>query len=294
MLRRNLLIVMVFAMLAGAVVAEDSIKPYHVMVANDDGIDAPGIAAVVAVLAADPSYRVTVVAPAEQQSVTSHSHVTRREVPVRPHAPMAGAAAWSVGGTPASAVRIGLTGLLVDDVPDLVVSGINRGENNGLGAWTSGTVGAAREAVLVGVPSIALSLQLDWDDPRPDFETAARWCKPIIDAVRKDGLPDRVFLNVNVPRDTLAIKGYRLARMGLTPPAVARFDVMSEEDGITWYRSRWRPAPTAEAGTDTRAMLDGWVAIAPMGLDQTDYGSFPMIQGLEEAAVPVVVSVGVP
>jgi len=294
MLRRNLLIVMAFAVLVGSVVAEESVKPYHVMVANDDGIDAPGIAAIVAVLAADPSYRVTVVAPAEQQSVTSHSHVTRREVPVRPYGPMAGVPAWSVGGTPASVVRIGLTGLLADDLPDLVVSGINRGENNGLGAWTSGTVGAAREAVLVGVPSIAMSLQLDWDDPHPDFETAARWCKPIIDAVRADGLPDGVFLNVNVPRDTLAIKGYRLARMGLTPPAVARFDVVSREAGTTWYRSRWRPAPTAEPGTDTRAMLDGWVAIVPLGLDQTDYGSFPMIQGLEEATVPVVVSAAVP
>ncbi len=294
MLRRNLQVVMVFAMVVGPVVAEESVTPYHVMVTNDDGIDAPGITAIVAVLAADPSYRVTVVAPAEQQSVTSHSHVTRREVPVRPRAPMAGTPAWSVGGTPASVVRIGLTALLADDMPDLVVSGINRGENNGLGAWTSGTVGAAREAILVGVSSIALSLQLDWDDPQPDFKTAARWCKPILDAVRKDGLPDGVFLNVNVPRDTLAIKGYRLARMGLTPPAVARFDLVREEDGTTWYRSRWRPAPTAEAGTDTRAMLDGWVAIAPLGLDQTDFVSFPMIQGLEEAAVPVAVAVGVP
>ncbi len=252
MLRRNVLVVMVFAMVVGSAVAEESVKPYHVMVANDDGIDAPGIAAIVAVLAADPSYRVTVVAPAEQQSVTSHSHVTRREVPVRSHAPMVGAQAWSVGATPASVVRIGLTALLADDMPDLVVSGINRGENNGLGAWTSGTVGAARESILVGVPSIALSLQLDWDDPQPDFETAARWCKPVIDAVRRDGLPAGVLLNVNVPRDTQTIKGYRLARMGLTRPAVARFDPVRAEDGTTWYLSRWRPAPTAEARSTPR------------------------------------------
>ena len=292
MLRRNMLVVMVFAMVVGSVVAEDSVKPYHVMVANDDGIDAPGIAAIVAVLAADPSYRVTVVAPAKQQSVSSHSHVTRREVPVRAHGPMAGAPAWSVDATPASVVRIGLTAVLADDMPDLVVSGINRGENNGLGAWSSGTVGAARESILVGVPSIALSLELDWDDPQPDFETAAQWCKPIVDAVRQHGLPAGILLNVNVPQETKAIRGYRLARMGLTPPAVARFDPVRAEDGTTWYLSRWRPAPTAEAGTDTRALLDGWVAIAPIGLDQTDYSSFPLIQGLEEAAVPVPVAAG--
>ncbi len=294
MSRRILLTVMVVAMVAGPATAEDTAGPFHVMVANDDGIDAPGIAAIVKELAADPSYRVTVVAPAEQQSVTSHSHVTRREVPVRPHAPMSGATAWSVDATPASVVRIGLTAVLADDMPDLVVSGINLGENNGLGAWTSGTVGAAREALLVGVPSIALSLQLDWDDPQPDFETAARWCKPIIDAVRQDGLPRGVLLNVNVPRDTEAIRGYRLARMGLTPPEIARFDLVRTEDGTTWYRSRWRPAPTAEAGTDTRALLDGWVAIAPIGLDQTDYSSFPLIQGLEEAVIPAVSTVGIP
>ena len=258
--------------------------PYHIMVANDDGIDAPGLAALVGVLAADPSNRVTVVAPAEQQSVTGHAHVTRREVPVREHAPIAGAKAWSVGATPASVVRIGLTALLVGDPPDLVVSGINRGENDGLGAWTSGTVAAAREAVIIGVPAVAFSLQLDWDNPQPDFAQAARWAKPVVDAVRVGGLPTGVYLKVNIPRNTGSILGYRLARMGLAPPEVARFEEVREEAGARWYRSRWRPPEESEPGTDNRALETGWVAVVPLGLDQTDYRGLSVIEELRLSA----------
>ncbi len=256
----------------------------HVMVANDDGIDAPGLAALAEVLAADPAYRVTIVAPAEQQSVTGHAHVTRREVPVREHAPIADSTAWSVGGTPATVVRLGLTALLVNDPPDIVVSGINRGENDGLGAWTSGTVAAAREAALVGIPAVAFSLQLDWDDPKPDFAAAARWAKPLVDAVRTAGLPAGVYLNVNIPRDTGSIRGYRLARMGVTPPAVARFEPVRDEAGAQWYRSRWRPPDDTEPGTDNSALESGWVAIAPLGLDQTDYRALSIIEELELTA----------
>lgn len=254
---------------------------FHVMVTNDDGIDAPGIRAMVAALTEDPSYRVTVVAPAEQQSVSSQSHVTRQEVAVRAHQPIAGATAWSVGGTPATTARLGVTAVLADEPPDLVISGINRGENDGLGAWTSGTVGAAREALLAGVPSIAFSLALDWDDPKPDFAAAASWCKPVVDAVRRHGLPDGILLNVNVPRDLATVRGYRMARMSVDPPAVARYDLVREDDDARWYLSQWRPPVEAGVGSDTRALHEGWVAIAPLGLDQTSYPSLPLIQDLE-------------
>jgi len=267
--------------LAGLVHGAGAGDRFHIMVVNDDGIDAPGIAALIEVLVVDPSYRVTVVAPAEQQSVVGHAHVTRREVPVRQHTPISGAPAWSVGATPASVVRIGLTALLADDLPDLVVSGINRGENDGLGAWTSGTVAAAREAVLVGVPGVAFSLQLDWDDPKPDFAGAARWSKPILDAVRDSGLPEGVYLSVNVPRDVESIRGYRLTSMGLAPPALARFDEVRQEAGARWYRSRWRPPLTTAPGSDSRALNEGWVAIVPLGLDQTSYQGLPLVQPLQ-------------
>ncbi len=183
-------------------------EPIHVMVSNDDGVDAPGLQAIVALIAADPAYRVTVVAPKHQQSVSGHGLVTRTEIEVVEHAPIAGCPAWSVDATPATVARIGLTALLVDDPPDLIVSGINHGENDGLGAWTSGTVAVAREGALAGIPAVAVSLQLDWSDPKPDFDAAARWAKPVIDAVRTEGLPTGIYLNVNVPLDPAKARGY--------------------------------------------------------------------------------------
>jgi len=262
-------------------------EPIHVLVANDDGIDSPGLAAIVGVIAADPAYRVTVIAPKHQQSVSGHALVTRREVEVTEHASVAGCPAWSVDATPGTVARIGFTALLADDPPQLLVSGINRGENDGLSAWTSGTVAVAREGAYAGVPAVAVSLQLNWDDPQPDFEAAARWAKPVIDAVRDEGLPEGVYLNVNIPTDVNAIRGYRVARMGLDLSDEARYELVREDsDGTRWYVSRWRPPTNPEPGSDSRALSSGWVTMTPLGLDQTAEIAFPMLQQLRLPAPP--------
>lgn len=257
-------------------------EPVHVLVSNDDGIDAPGLEAIVGVIAADPAYRVTVVAPAEQQSVTGHGLVTRREVAAKPYAPVAGSPAWAVDGTPATAARIAITALLAEDPPDLVVSGINRGENDGLGAWTSGTVAVAREAAYYGIPAVAVSLQLNWAEPQPDFEGAARWAKPVVDAVRDEGLPTGVYLNVNVPIDTKAVRGYRVERMGLDRSAEARYVLVREdEDGTRWFESLWKPPRETEPGRDSHALAGGWVTIVPLGLDQTAENALLLLEQFE-------------
>jgi 5'-nucleotidase len=254
-------------------------EPIHVLVANDDGIDSPGLEAIAAIIAADPDYRVTVVAPARQQSVTGHGLVTRNEVKVVSHDRVAGCVSWSVDATPATVARVALTALLSEDMPDLVVSGINRGENDGLGAWTSGTVAVAREAAYAGIPSVAVSLQLNWSDPQPDFAVAASWAKPVIDAVRDDGLPPGVYLNVNVPVDPATIRGFRVTRMGLDRSDEARYVLSrADSDGTRWYISRWKPPRTTTPGGDTHALADGWVTIVPLGLDQTAEDTFPLLQ----------------
>ncbi len=245
-------------------------EPIHVMVGNDDGIDAPGLEAIVSILAADPAYRVTVVAPKFQQSVSGHGLVTRTEIEVTEHDPVAGCPSWSVDATPGTVARIGLTALLLDDPPDLIVSGINRGENDGLGAWTSGTVAVAREGGLAGIPAVAVSLQLDWSDPKPDFAAAARWAKPVIDAVRTEGLPSGVYLNVNVPMEPAEIEGYLVTRMGLDPSEESRYVLArADSDGTRWYISRWKPPIETEPGRDSHALNSGWVTVTPLGLDQT-------------------------
>ena len=257
-------------------------EPIHVLVSNDDGIDSPGLEAIVAEIAADPAYRVTLVAPAQQQSVSGHGLITRSEIEVVEHAEIAGCTAWSVDATPATVARVALTALLVDDFPDLVVSGINRGENDGLGAWTSGTVAVAREGAYADIPAVAVSLQLDWSDPQPDFGGAARFAKPVIDAVRDNGLPPGVYLNLNVPIDTGAIRGYRVARMGLDLSEEARYVMArTDSDGTRWYVSRWKPPISTTPGGDSHALANGWVTISPLGLDQTADGAFPLLQQFE-------------
>ncbi|MCP4897990.1 MAG: 5'/3'-nucleotidase SurE [bacterium] len=251
---------------ASPVVSDSTV---HIMLTNDDGIDSPGLLAVAQVLAGDPAYRVTVVAPAEQQSGVGHALVFRRNVQVISHAPLAGFSAWTVDATPASTVLLGLTALLEDDPPALVLSGINKGENLGRSAWISGTVGAAREAVMSGVPAIAFSLQLDWEKPQPDFEKAARWVKPLVDAVQNQGLPQGVLLNVNIPVDSQSARGYRLTRMDLSPYAVNRFVEVGDDKGTRLFKTVWQPSTNPDPGSDTLAISEGWVSVTPLGLDQT-------------------------
>lgn len=274
---RTLTLVMVLA--AGPVSAHD-VGRTHVMVVNDDGVDAPGIAALTAVLVADESYRVTVVAPAEQQSGQGHALLYKAPIPVRPHPGVAGATTWSVAATPATVVKIGLSALLADDPPDLVVSGINRGENVGRSAWYSGTVGAAREAALSGVTAIALSLELEWGSPDPDWAGTARWAKILVDQVRRHGLPAGAFLNVNLPRDPERIRGFRVARMGLAPDAESRYVLEREEAGAGWYVARWRPAEGDDRGTDVQALEEGFITVVPLALDQTNYRALPELPDL--------------
>lgn len=291
---RQMSLLLTLLLLPAVACAADGADPrYHVLISNDDGVDAPGLEALAAALAADPAYRVTVVAPASNQSAKGHALSIEGLLEVRRHGQVAGCEAWAVEGTPASSVRVALSGILADDPPSLVLTGINRGENCGRIAWYSGTVGAAREAVLAGVPAVAFSLQLDWSDPKPDYEAAARWAKALVDALRPHGLPDGVLLNVNIPRATASARGFRLARMGLAPDRVNRYELDREEGQARWYRSRWAPPEEHTPGSDTRELDQGWVTVAPLGLDQTAFESMAGLLELDLAGpAPAVVSAG--
>ncbi len=259
---------------------------YRILLVNDDGVDAPGIAAMAAALATDPSIEVTIVAPTEQQSGKGTALTIHADLPLRPHQKIAGFRTWSVDATPATTARVGLSVVLADNPPDLVISGINKGENVGRIAWYSGTVGAAREAVLAGFTSMAVSLQLNWADPHPAFEDAARWVMPIIQALRDNPLPKGVYLNVNVPQPPESIRGYRLCRMGLEAPQVAGFRVLREENGVRYLKSRWAPAHGTDPGSDVAALHQGWISMTPLHLDSTDYRAFPRLENLMNLELP--------
>lgn len=283
---RRLVLSTAAALLAAAVSMAASPAPVHVMIVNDDGIGAPGIEALARVVAADPAYRVTVVAPMKQQSGVGHALVIRRAIEVAPHPPVAGCAAWAVDATPATTARVGLATILKDDPPDLVISGINRGENVGTVIWYSGTVGAAREAALLGYPALAVSLALDWGDPHPDFAGAARWIKPVVDAVRDGGLPRGTMLNVNVPREPSKARGYRLVRMSLVADTDSSYEVIRREGAKRWLSGHWVPGKETSSDADVAALAAGWVTMTPLGLDQTAYRSFPSLERLIQLRPP--------
>ncbi len=272
----------VLAVAGPAIAAE----PLHVLVVNDDGVDAPGLEALVRTFRPGGPCRVTVVAPAEQQSAMGHALVIRRSIEVREHPPIAGWTAWAVDATPATTARIALSTLLKSDPPDLVLSGINRGENVGTVIMYSGTVAAAREAASLGYPSIAFSLALEWGDPHPDWTAAARWTRPVVDAIARQGLPPDVFLNVNIPRDPRSAEGYRLARMSLAADVDSWYEVVREEGGSRWFRGHWKPSETAASDTDVAALEAGWVTLTPLGVDQTAYRAYPALEALAKLPVP--------
>ena len=283
---RRVTLLAVGLVLATSVAWSGETTPFHIMLVNDDGVNAPGIEALAAVLHADSSYRVTVVAPTEHQSGKGSALTIYGAIALRPHEPVGGAPAGSVDATPATTTRVGLAFLLVDDPPGLVVSGINKGENVGRIAWYSGTVGAAREAVLAGSTAVAFSLQLNWSDPKPDFEDAAQWAKAVVDALRVQPLPQGIYLNVNIPKDPASIKGFRLCRQGLERPQVAHFDLKDEEGGVRYLKSRWAPAMGIEAGSDTAELHRGWVTLTPLTLDATAYRLLPGMTRLEDLHRP--------
>ena len=229
---------------------------------NDDGIDAPGIRALIE--AFNKAHTVYVVAPDGQRSAVSKAltlYTPLRAVPQK----IAGAVcAYAVNGTPADCVRLGL-GNLVPEKPDLVVSGINAGSNLGSDTLYSGTCAAAQEAALLGVPSIAMSL----DSFKPKYtETAVAITERMIAYAEEHPLPFGLFYNVNVPDLPLdGIRGYR--QTGL---ALVRYREVYEEriDPIGrpyYWAPRGRLEGERDADTDDAWIRKGFVTVTAMGYD---------------------------
>ncbi|WOH16046.1 hypothetical protein DCAR_0935595 [Daucus carota subsp. sativus] len=187
-----------------------------IMVTNDDGIDAPGLQALVRVLVSTNLYRIFVCAPDSEKSAVSHC-ITWKHGLYAKEVAINGAKAYGVSGTPADCTALGLSKTLFPSVPDLVISGVNKGNNCGHRIWYSGTVAGARQAFLQGIPSISISYY--WFRGMSsvnDFTLAAEACLPILSAflveIRKKNHLLNFFLNINVPANVLNHKGYKLAK----------------------------------------------------------------------------------
>ncbi len=230
-----------------------------ILISNDDGYLAPGINALAEQLATIAD--IVVVAPDSNRSGSSNSLTLDRPLRMQ----RAANGFYSINGTPSDCVHIALTGLL-DKRPDLVVSGINQGQNMGDDTLYSGTVAAATEGYLFGIPSIAFS-QVDhgW----AELESAARLAKDIV--LRKlDTLHTPFLLNVNIPNrpyDALTqVVATRLGKRHESEPVIRTQDPHGNE--IFWIGPVGK-AKEASHGTDFHAIEQGWVSVTPLQIDLT-------------------------
>jgi 5'-nucleotidase len=233
-------------------------KMRHVLLTNDDGYQAEGLRALAAAL--EGFATVSIVAPSKEQSGTAQSLTLRQPIVCNKIAPRE----WAVEGTPADCVIVALHKLLAEK-PDLLISGINHGANLGENVYYSGTVGAAREGALHHVPSIAMSLCSKKEGTK--FENSARLARAIAEVVLKEGLPDQVLLNVNVPEPwngmvKFARQSKKITRNQLTEGKDPR------GRSYFWLYEQ-RIDKNVEPDTDYAAIFSGAVSITPLHLDPT-------------------------
>jgi 5'-nucleotidase len=186
--------------------------------------------------------------------------------------------AIAVAATPATCVKLALQSLMPQR-PNLVVSGINPGYNTGMVAYISGTVGAAREAALQGVPAIAVSLNRTGAD---DYRGAAQATLEIATIVKAQGLPRGVFLNVAVPAGTRqSFKGLRVTRQSAMP-GVERFEERKTPYGRRYFWDVYEDADSrrAEAGTDVSAVGEGYVSVTPLHVGEFDEKTFDGLKNI--------------
>jgi len=235
-----------------------------ILLTNDDGIHAEGLRYLRE--AVSKLGRVFIVAPESEQSAVGHAITLYEPIRVREVTRNGSFYGYGVHGTPADAVKLALYALL-PRIPDLVISGINDGANVGINVLYSGTVSAAREAAILGVPAIAVSLAQKKDPP---FELAVPHVATLARVVLKDGLPPGVALSVNIPAvPAEAIRGFKLTRQGLNKFR-ERYERREDPRGNVYYWLSGEVVPDAEDdATDLAALLDGYVSVTPLFYDLT-------------------------
>ena len=236
-----------------------------IMVTNDDGYDAPGILALA--LAMRELGDVQVTAPDVNQSASGHKKTLQQDIHYDRIRIGDDIPTLVVSGSPADCIAVAALGL-IDWPPDIVVSGINRGENMGQDLTYSGTVSAALEAAIHGVPAIAISLSSHDANRLKDYRPAAQVVVPIVKNVLQQGLPPFTILNVNVPDVSRIedLQGIRLTRQGIR---IYRDHLTRVNAGLVRIEGEPPAGHTDEIGTDVWAVHRHYVSITPVHLDMT-------------------------
>ena len=259
----------------------------RILLTNDDGINAPGLEVLEAIAAdlAGPTGEIWVVAPAFEQSGVAHSISYTRPMMIA----KLGHRRFAAEGSPADCVMAGLHDVLKDTRPDLVLSGVNRGNNSAENALYSGTLGGAMEAALQGLPAMALSqyfgpANLGLENP---FEAAAQHGAAVVRKVLDAGLPAgedyRLFYNINFPPvPGAAVKGMRATTQGYRRATRFTVEPHSSPSGrrFLWIKGGNQHEPTLP-GSDAAANLDGYVSVTPMRADLTAHDHVEALKVIE-------------
>jgi 5'-nucleotidase len=259
----------------------------RVLLTNDDGIEAEGLQALRRALAQVEDIELAVIAPDSNRSATARSITTRRPLWVEEVPFGDGTVGYATDGTPVDCVRLAALGLIDGFTADLIVSGINHGSNLGDDITYSGTVAAAFEGVILGIPGIAVSQQsnareMDFRLGRIfAFETAAAFTARLVEEIDDVPLPKGTLLNVNFPAGE--VDGVGVARLG---KRIYRdeLSLVDEDSGRRQYRI-YGDAPDYhhEDGTDLAAIADGRVAVTPLHFDLTDRPGIETLQAYDLA-----------
>jgi 5'-nucleotidase len=242
----------------------------RILLSNDDGYFAPGLQALANALS--PLGSIEVVAPERDRSGASNSLTLDRPLSLR----RAANGFHYVNGTPTDCVHLAVTGML-DALPDMVVSGINHGANMGDDTIYSGTVAAATEGFLLGVPAMAFSLV---SKTASDFSTAARIARELVERFQREPLTQPTLLNVNVPDLPYAeIKGIRITRLGRRHKAEPVIKALNPRNEPIYWIGPAGSAQDAGEGTDFHAVANGYVSVTPLQIDLTHRGQLDSVEG---------------
>jgi len=237
----------------------------RILLSNDDGINAPGIRAINKGL--QKLGEVLVIAPDREQSAVGHAITIADPLRVKKVVENGDFVGYSVDGTPADCVKIGVKAIM-ESRPDIVVSGINHGGNFANNIIYSGTVSGATEGTLLGIPSIALSMDSFLSN---DFSSAVSHAVEIVQKVVEKGLPDGTLLNVNFPDPAIDVKGIKICRQSDCKFNVT-FEKRHDPRGLDYY---WQGGDMdhsdPDSETDVHALKKGFITITPIRYDLTDY-----------------------
>jgi 5'-nucleotidase len=239
----------------------------NILITNDDGCDAPALAALAKALSG--LGRVTVFAPDHNWSAAGHTKTMHKPLRITESSLPDGTPLFVTTGTPSDCVGLALLGV-VPETPDMVISGINQGSNLGHDITYSGTVAAAMEAAVFGIAAIAAS-QEEAGDARGDLEFAAGIVADLARRLLSDGLPGNTFLNVNFPAlPSAEVRGIQITRLGRRVYRDVLIRRLDPRGRPYYWIGGDPPAGDPDDGTDMGAVARGYVSVTPLNLDMTD------------------------